>query len=125
MFELPKLKNSQVGSAESQPSSSAGDSSDVMSGESLGLTPPSHDDDRPTIISPDDTLATEIKAPIAPSKGIEVVAMGFGFYNQSRKIEGDRFFVKSFEEVGSWMRCIDPLFEKKRVEFLKSKKASK
>jgi hypothetical protein len=115
-MELPKLNLSQA---------SSGDSLDSMSGESLGLTPPSHEDDRPKLTSPSDTLTTEITAPTAPSKGIEVVATGFGFYNQSRKREGDKFFVKGFEELGSWMICIDPVLEKQRQEFLNKKKAKK
>jgi hypothetical protein len=122
-MELPKLNPFQVGSAsESQPSSSAGDSSDSMSGESLGLTPPFHED-APKIIQYE--VSTEVKMPVAPSKGIEVVATMNGFYNQSRKKDGDKFFVKSFEELGSWMICIDPVLEKKRQEFLKQKKAKK
>lgn len=100
------------------------DSSDI-SDESLTL--PNHEDVvvKPTIISPDDTLATETKIPLAPAKGIDVVATGKGFYNQTRHREGDKFVVKSFEEIGSWMMCLDPVFEKKRQEILKNKKARK
>ena len=66
----------------------------------------------------------EEKAPISltSKKKIDVVALRKGFYNQHRLAEGDEFQVKKFEDLGEWMRCKDPVLEKKRVQFLKEKK---
>lgn len=55
-------------------------------------------------------------------KHIEVVATGLGFYDNHRKVEGDRFTVPSIEMTGSWMRCVDPKYEKMRVERLEKKR---
>lgn len=57
--------------------------------------------------------------------GIEVVALRKGFYNQHRIRENDLFLVKSFEELGEWMKCVDPDLQKKHLENLKNKKAKK
>lgn len=56
------------------------------------------------------------------SRGIDVVALRSGFYEQRRIIEGEKFTVKKAEQLGSWMRCIDPVMQKKHQENLKAKK---
>ena len=58
-------------------------------------------------------------------KGIEVVALRKGFYNQHRLKENETFTVKSFEDLGEWMKCLDPDLQKKHFENLKNKKAMK
>lgn len=55
-------------------------------------------------------------------KAIEVEALTLGFYDNHRKIGGDRFTVPSIEHCGNWMRCIDPKHEKARVERLEAKR---
>ena len=90
------------------------------------LNAPSHEEIvKPTIISQEEKISNSIVAPRIPRSGIDVVADRNGFYNQERISEGRPFKVKSFEELGEWMRCIDPDLEKKRVEFFKNKKAKK
>lgn len=66
---------------------------------------------------------SEIKLPKVPVGGIEVVATRKGFFGQQRYKKDDKFFVKSFEELGEWMKCSDSNFEKQRVAFFKEKKA--
>lgn len=45
--------------------------------------------------------------PVEQIRGIEVVAVRVGFYGQVRRKAGDRFLVKSFEQVGEWMMPTD------------------
>jgi hypothetical protein len=59
------------------------------------------------------------------SKGIEVVATRKGFYNQRRISEGEKFIVKKKENLGEWMKCVDPALERERFNFFKNKKAKK
>lgn len=64
----------------------------------------------------------EVKAPVAAQRGIKVVATRKGFYNQMRYREGEQFVIRSEEDFGEWMKCVDPSFEKKRQEFYKQKR---
>lgn len=90
------------------------------------LQPPSHEEvnhfEPPKYDSPEQSLSSEVDVPVVPKQGIEVVATRKGFYNQTRRVEGDEFFVKEFGELGDWMKCVDKHFEKKRVEAIKAKK---
>jgi len=70
-------------------------------------------------------IATNVKMPLAPKSGIEVVATRKGFYGQRRINEGDEFRVKKFEDLGQWMKCKDKDLERQRVKFFKDKKAKK
>lgn len=79
---------------------------------------------KPQIINPQDSNDSQVDVK-ASKKGIEVVATRKGFYNGSRLKEGDSFIVKSEEDLGEWMKCVDRSIEKKRVEILNSKKAKK
>lgn len=54
-------------------------------------------------------------------RGIEVMATRAGYYAQSRKAEGDRFFIESMEELGSWMQLMDAKAEQKRQATDKAK----
>lgn len=65
--------------------------------------------------------ATMPPLPIA-KKPIEVEALTLGFYDNHRKVGGDRFTVPSIEQTGSWMRCLDPKHEKARIERLEAKR---
>ncbi len=94
------------------------DASDLA--ESL-LEAPVH---KPTLISAENKSVSTVKAS-APKKGLEVVALRKGFYNQHRLREGDSFTIKSFEDLGDWMKCVDPDLQKKHLENLKYKKAIK
>lgn len=69
----------------------------------------------------------EIKAEVIESKpvSIEVIAMGPGFFKQGRKKEGDRFTVDSFDKLGSWMKCVDPVMQKKHEAEQRRKKEAK
>jgi len=89
----------------------------------VGMTPPVHsEDEKPTIETVESEVASNI-TPLVPSTGrIEVVAMRPGFFNQHRKAEGAKFSVPSIEKCGEWMQCVDPIMEKKRVEFFIKKK---
>jgi hypothetical protein len=99
--------------------------------ETVGLEVPSHivevtpDEGRPSIVTPDNTNHSAVIVPKVPKTGIEVVAIGKGFYNQRRITEGTPFKIKSEAEFGSWFKCVDPDLEKKRVELLAAKKARK
>ncbi len=61
---------------------------------------------------------SEVQTPSVPMapKSIEVVATAKGFYKQARKVEGDKFSVAKFEQLGSWMKCVDPVMQKKHIE---------
>lgn len=105
-----------------------GTSSSESSGSDLS---PSFAEDS---VSSDAGSAKENPAIIDPSKsgnlaevrtvrrGIEVVALEKGFYNQNRIAEGNRFTIKSEEDFGTWFRCIDPVMEGKRLEAIKNKR---
>jgi hypothetical protein len=89
------------------------------------LSIPTHSEPQvrpPVIIKDAGESDSEVKVMI-PKEGIEVVATRKGFYNQNRYEPSDRFFVTSFEHLGEWMECVDKVFEKKRIEALKIKKA--
>lgn len=60
------------------------------------------------------------KKPKASSQ-IEVVANARGVYKCSRKVENDRFFVDKFEQLGSWMDCVDPILQKKHMQNMKER----
>lgn len=96
--------------------------SGVKSSESLDV--PSHEDDKPKLMDPA-ADSTKVATVIAPKKGIEVVATRKAFYNQNRIVEDQRLFLKSEEDLGEWHYCVDSFWEKKRVEYLKQKKAKK
>lgn len=97
------------------------DSENVLSETPSEASEPSPVEVKPEIIKPNEA-DNEVKIPIVPKGGIEVVATRKGFYGQMRKREGDVFTVPKFESLGEWMRCKDPVLEKKRVEFFKEKK---
>lgn len=63
-------------------------------------------------------IPPEKKGPAA----ITVVALGSGFFRQSRKNVGDIFVVPSMEKVGDWMRCEDPEKEKIHQQMMAKKK---
>ena len=54
--------------------------------------------------------------------GIEVIALRNGFFNTKRVKAGDRLIVPSFEQLGSWMECVDANAEKKHQSLMKIKK---
>lgn len=63
-----------------------------------------------------------VAKPWAPkSTKIKVVALKEGVFKRSSKNPGDKFEVDSFNELGSWMLCLDPETEKKHLEFLRGK----
>lgn len=122
---LPALNKSNSDGFVADPS---GPLSDDLTGveSSDVLSVPSHDYfAKPEIRSADLDDRTHISMPLVPKKGIEVVATRKGFYNQCRHKEGDEFLVKSFEELGEWMKCKDVQIERKRLAILKDKKAKK
>lgn len=86
------------------------------------LNIPSHKEDKPSIIDPG-KVDSKIDLPSAPKSGIEVVAVRKGFFNQQRVEPGVKFIIRSEKQFGDWFECIDPLYEKKRKEFYKYKKA--
>jgi hypothetical protein len=80
---------------------------------------------KPTLTTHEASVANQFKMPMTSNKGIECVASRKGFYNQTRLREGDSFTLRSENEFGDWFKCVDKDLEKKRVEFIKMKKASK
>jgi hypothetical protein len=80
---------------------------------------------KPQISSADGNSKTHKKVAPSPRKGIEVVAMRKGFYNQQRYEPGDQFFIRERSELGEWMKCVDAGEEKYRVDFFKKKKSRK
>lgn len=54
-------------------------------------------------------------------RGIEVMATRDGYFAQSRKKEGDRFFISDMSELGSWMQLMDAKAEAKRQATDKAK----
>ena len=85
---------------------------------------PAQDDEKPDYVDPEKNDSV-IDIPEFPKTGIKVVATQKGFYNQKRINPGEEFTVKTKKRLGSWMKCLDPAIEKKRVEFFKNKKAKK
>lgn len=90
---------------------------------SEGLNPPAHEE-KVKIINPEDDNDSVVPVPLT-KQVIEVVATRKGFYGQVRISEGTKFSVASFDDLGEWMKCTDKEIEKKRVKFLKDKKAKK
>lgn len=77
---------------------------------------------KPVASSSGAPLANEKK--VAPvSGGVEVVALGKGFFRNGRKKIGDRFVVPSLDQVGDWMKCVDKDAEAQHQEAIKYRKA--
>jgi hypothetical protein len=57
-----------------------------------------------------------------PSGGIEVVALGKGFFRNSRKKIGDKFVVPSLDQVGDWMKCTDKAAEVEHQKLIQARK---
>lgn len=89
-----------------------------------GLVPPSHEEEKVQVISPDDDNDSIVPVPLT-KQVIKVVATRKGFYGQERIPAGREFSVSSFKALGEWMKCLDPEMEKKRIQFFKDKKAKK
>lgn len=125
---MPKLDLSSGGSdshAEPLSPSFADGEGEKSPSPDVGLDVPSHEDEKPKLIRAEEDVSTQVKAP-SPSKGrIEVVATRKGFYNQERKAEGSKFFIKSEEEFGEWFKCVEKHYEEKRRKFLEFKKKAK
>lgn len=65
-----------------------------------------------------------VQAPVRPvNHQIEVKVDRPGFLYGMRRGEGDKFMVKRLEDLGDWMTCVDPVWEKKRRAFLYGKPA--
>ena len=70
---------------------------------------------------PDHTGGEKEKS--APKKnGIEVKALQPGFFKQHRKAMGDVFLIQTFEQLGSWMECTDPVMQKKHLAAMAERK---
>lgn len=122
---MPSLNKSSSGDEINSSLSSSPLTDDSASAESdVSLNVPLHEE-KPAMVNIDKDISTQLNVPSAPKKGIEVVAQMKGFYNQKRYNQGDSFLIKSEEQFGSWMKCVDPAFEKKRIEIIKLRKAKK
>lgn len=87
------------------------------------LNVPSYETEKPTVVTDsNEQKSSTVVKPMIVKSGIEVVATAPGFYKQNRIKVGERFTVANFEDLGMWMKCEDREIEKKRVEFLESKK---
>ena len=89
------------------------------SDEEMGIVTP-----QINVSSPGPSNEVKVSQPL-PKHGIKVVANRKGFYNQMRYKEGEQFTIRSKEELGEWMTCVDPSLEKEKQEFFKKKKAKK
>lgn len=97
--------------------------SETMPGmPTVDLNPPSHDEGKPIIDNVDKNISNNVDIPLVPKTGIKVIATRAGFFNQHRKAEGDKFSVPTMEKLGDWMKCVDPVLEKKRKELISKKK---
>jgi hypothetical protein len=67
--------------------------------------------------------ASEESEAVPPKKGIEVIALRPGFFQQQRKVEGDKFTVVDMSKVGTWMKCVDPVLEKQHQSKMKEQKS--
>lgn len=105
---------------------SVGSPEHESSGESIEKSDESfHVDQKSDKIKADETISNKVFLPPAPKSGIEVVALRKGFYRNQRREEGSKFVIKSMDDLGDWMECIDPVLEKKHKEMIKEKKARK
>jgi len=87
-----------------------------------GLVIPDH---KPMFNTVESNNVSVINAAKILRNGIEVKALRNGFYNLHRLRENDVFTVKSFEDLGEWMKCLDPDLEKQHQANMKEKKAKK
>ena len=69
-------------------------------------------------VEPDSTVAVK---PI-PKVGIKFVALRNGFWQNSRKSQGDEFYVPEMKKVGEWMQCVDPGLEKQHQLMIRERK---
>lgn len=76
---------------------------------------------KPKLASVENTLSNAIDLQ-APKTGIKVKALRDGFMFQQRISAGEEFTISSFKQLGSWMKCLDPMMERKRKEIEKAKK---
>ena len=128
---MPNLSTSSSGEASVSQAPFTKGSSDSSGGPDVELNTPSHvEEDAVSMATPQIQVnspapANEMKAPSAPKGGIKVVATRKGFYNQMRYKEGDEFIIRSEQDFGEWMKCLDSSYEKKRLELLMKKKKAK
>lgn len=47
---------------------------------------------------------------------VEVIALETGLYKGCSKYKDDKFVISSFQQLGSWMKCVNPELEKKHIE---------
>ena len=113
---MPKSENKNTESSNSVDSSSPV----AASKGAATLEAPMHDE-KPKLETFESRVSNSLKMG-KPHPGIKVMATRKGFYNQRRIVEGTKFSVKSFEELGEWMKCEDASIEEKRVKVLKEKK---
>lgn len=84
-------------------------------------TPVHYEEKKVEILTPKSDSNSEVKVKPLAKSGIEVVALRAGFFKQMRYKEGDKFIIKSLDQVGEWMKCLDPVEENKRLEKYKEK----
>ena len=70
-------------------------------------------------------VVSNVSVPKIPKTGIAVIATRKGFYGQQRLKEGDKFVVRKIQDLGEWMKCIEPSMERERLNYFKDKKAKK
>lgn len=59
--------------------------------------------------------------PVSPKKKIEVIATREGFIFNERKLTGAKFEVER-HQLGSWMKCKDPIEEAAHLDRMRAKK---
>lgn len=131
MPSMPSMPNLKTNSGEAQNAPQAPFSEESVGNSTdsdLGLNTPSHvEEDEVSKVTPQinasiSAPSNEVKVPLKSKGGIKVVATRKGFYNQMRYKEGESFTIRSEEEFGEWMKCVEPIFEKKRLEHFKLKR---
>lgn len=123
MPQMPAMKKNET----TEVASPSVHSSPVPASSEAGsedLNVPGHELTKPHLDKAEEKDNSLVKVAFnTPRNGIEVMATRKGFYNQHRIQENETFKIGSFEELGDWMKCVDPDLEKKRLEILKSRKA--
>jgi hypothetical protein len=76
---------------------------------------------KPKLATVENSLSNAIEIQ-CPRSGIKVVALRDGFMFQQRIKAGEEFTISNFSQLGSWMKCLDPMMERKRKEIEKAKK---
>lgn len=95
---------------------------DQNSEEAVLVEASSEPQEMPIMHSSKPKESDSIKTIPNPKGKIDVEALRPGFFQNCRKVEGDKFSVSDMSKVGSWMKCVDPQLEKQHQVMIKEAK---